>query len=420
MKIFITADFSQEGMKRLTDAGHEVKHCCWGATHEICTEEQLIEKLQGFDVLFVGYEPITEKVLKNTNLKIICSIRGGPRANIDVDYATKLGIPVIYTLGREAIPVADFTMGQIIGLVRQIVRTDRELRSGKFTAPAQTYGSEKDVIWDMSLEGPWESRKGIELAGKTLGLVGFGTVGQEVAKRAKGFDLKVIAHDPYQKDALFIMHRVEKVELNELCKRSDIISIHARGTEKNKGMIGQEQFSLMKDGVYFINNARAAIVDEKALREAIYSGKVAGAALDVFHKEPIRADDPFLKMDNMVLTPHIAGAGLEVVYRHSNMLCDDFFALLKGEMPKAIINPEAIGDINRFKEMGKKTLAGTGRLLECQGCSTEKTKADTSSCAKSSAIGLGNIKDITKDMTPELINKISDEVVRQIKLKLNL
>ncbi len=98
-----------------------------------------------------------------------------------------MNIPVIYTLGREAIPVADFTMGQIIGLARQIVKTDRELRSGKFTAPAQSYGSEKDVIWDMSLEGPWESRKGIELAGKTLGLIGFGTVGQEVAKRAACF-----------------------------------------------------------------------------------------------------------------------------------------------------------------------------------------------------------------------------------------
>jgi len=396
MRIFITADFSQEGMKRLTDAGHDVRYCCWGATHEICTEEQLIEKLKGFDVLFVGYEQITENVIKKSDVKIICSIRGGPRANINVDYSTSRGIPVIYTLGREAIPVADFTMGQIIGLVRQIIKTDRELRSGKFTAPAQSYGSEKDVIWDMSLEGPWESRKGIELAGKILGLVGFGTVGQEVAKRATGFDMKIIAHDPYQRDAAFIKYRVEKVELDDLCRRSDIISIHARGTEKNKGMISEKEFSLMRKGVYFINNARAAIVDEQALREAVHSGKVAGVALDVFHNEPVRIDDPFLKMENTVVTPHIAGAGLEVVCRHSDMLCDDFFSLLKGEMPKAIINPEAIGDTGRFIEMGRSVNAGSGQRIECQGCSQTNQVI----------------------LPPgDIVEKISQEVIKQLKMR---
>jgi len=395
MKVFITADFSEEGMKRLTDAGHEVRYCCWGATHDICTEDQLIEGLKGFDVLFVGYEPVTRKVLENATLKIICSIRGGPRANIDVDFATKLGIPVIYTLGREAIPVADFTMGQIISLVRQIIRTDRELRSGKFTAPAGEYGSEKDIIWDMSPEGPWESRKGIELGGKILGLVGFGTVGQQVAKRAAAFNMKVLAYDPYQRDSAFVAHRVEKVTLEDLCRRSDIISIHARGDERNKGMLGEKEFALMKQGVYLINNARAAIIDEKSMREAIYCGKVAGAALDVFHQEPIKVDDPFMKMDNTVLTPHIAGAGLEVVYRHSNMLVDDLFALLKGEMPKAIINPEAIGDSNRFKEMGKQISPAAAQVSTCKFCA-----------------GGSNA-----DSSRELIDKITEEVLKQIKLK---
>jgi D-3-phosphoglycerate dehydrogenase len=398
MKIFITADFSEEGIKRLVDAGHDVRYCCWGATHDICTEDQLIEGLQGYDVLIVGYEQITEKVLKNTKLKIICSIRGGPRANIDVDFATKMGIPIIYTLGREAVPVADFTIGQIIGLVRQIVKTDRELRSGKFTAPAQEYGSEKDIIWDMSLEGPWESRKGIELYGKILGLIGFGTIGQEVAKRAVAFGMKVIAYDPYQKDSAFIQYRVEKVMLEDLCRRSDIISIHARGTEKNKGMIGEKEFAMMRDGVYFINNARAAIVDEKALREAIYSRKVAGAALDVFHNEPIRVNDPFLKMDNIVVTPHIAGAGLEVIFRHSNMLCDDLFVLLKGEMPKALLNPEAIGDLSRFKQLGSSISTAVGSRIECSGCSQSKE---------------------SNEINSDIVSKITEEVLKQIKARID-
>ena len=144
-----------------------------------------------------------------------------------------------------------------------------------------------------------------------------------------------------------------------------------------------------------INNARAAIIDEKSMREAIYCGKVAGAALDVFHQEPIKVDDPFMKMDNTVLTPHIAGAGLEVVYRHSNMLVDDLFALLKGEMPKAIINPEAIGDSNRFKEMGKQISPAAAQVSTCKFCA-----------------GGSNA-----DSSRELIDKITEEVLKQIKLK---
>ena len=342
MKVFITADFSSEAVERLTNAGHQVIQGGWGVTHEILTEDQLISELGDCEALFVGYEPVTKKVLDSTNVKVICSIRGGPRANIDVDHATGKGIPVIFTLGREAIPVADFTIGQIVGLVRQIVRTDRELHQGKFTSPAGDYGSSKDVIWDMSEEGPWESRKGIELSGKTLGLVGFGTVGQEVAKRAAGFNMKVLAYDPFQKDVVFIRNKVARVELEVLMKSSDIVSIHARGTEKNKGMIGEREFALMKDGSYLVNNARAVIVDEKAMRDALDRGKLGGVALDVFHKEPVKANDPLFKMDNVVLTPHIAGAGLEVVYRHSRMLVDAFLKLLAGETPKAICNPEVL------------------------------------------------------------------------------
>jgi len=385
MKIVITADFSQEGMERLKNAGHEVKYCCWGPTHHICDEDELIKDIQGSDVLIVGYEPITRKVLENTDLKIILSIRGGPRANIDVDYATSRGMPVMYTLGREAVPVADFTMGQIICLVRQIAKTDRELRRGKFTAPDKDYGSASDVIWDMSEEGPWESRKGIELTGKTLGLIGFGTVGQEVAKRAKAFSMTVIAFDPYQKDHAFITSKVQKVSKEDLFKMSDIVSVHARATDENKGMIGQAEFSAMKRGSYFINNARASLVDEKAMRSAIDSGQLAGVALDVFHSEPVKENDPLMKMDNTILTPHIAGAGYEVVYRHSDMLIDDLFALLNGETPKAIINPETIIDLNKFKDMGKGIYSDS--------------KSDSQS----------------SDLSSDFVEKISQEVIRQLK-----
>jgi D-3-phosphoglycerate dehydrogenase len=348
VKILITADFSEDAVKRLKTYGHEVRLGGWGVSCELLNEDELIQEIGDSDVVMVGYEPITPRVLDETNLKVICSIRGGPQANIDIKYATKLGIPIIYTKGREAIPVADFTFGQIIGLTRRIVQTDRELRSGKFTMDPKKFGSKKDVIWDMSADGPWQSRKGIELAGKTLGLVGFGTVGQAVARRAQGFELRVLAYDPYMPEAVFQENGAIRSDLETLLRESDIVSIHVMASEKNRGMIGEKEFALMKNGAFFINNARASVVDEKAMRKAILSGKLGGAALDVHHQEPIRSDDELFSLDNVVLTPHIAGAGLEVIYRHSNMLVDDFLRLMEGKMPRAVYNPETLKGNNRL------------------------------------------------------------------------
>ncbi len=340
MKIYICADFSQDGIDLLKVAGHEVVTGGWGFTSKILNEDELIADIGDAEALIVGYEQVTRKVLDNTRLKVISSIRGGPRANIDVDYATSKGIPVFFTFGREALPVADFTMGQVLAVTRKIARADRELRTGLFTAPDTQYGSDKDVIWDMSPEGPWQSRKGIELEGKTMGLIGFGTVGQQVADRAQGFGIKIITYDPYQKDEVLKAHKAQRVDLETLLKSSDIISIHAKVTDQNKGMLGKKEFDMMRDGVYFINNARAGIVVEEAQREALKSGKLGGLALDVFHTEPIKENDEYFKYDNVIVTPHIAGAGRDVIYLQSVMITNDVLFYLAGGIPRPIVNPE--------------------------------------------------------------------------------
>lgn len=340
MEIYICADFSQDGIEMLKVAGHTVRTGGWGFTGEILTEDELIREIGGADVLIVGYEEVSKKVLDNTNLKVISSIRGGPRANIDVDYATQKGIPVFFTFGREALPVADFTIGQVLAITRKIVRADSELHKGVFTAPAGDFGSDKDVIWDMNAEGPWQSRKGIEMEGKTYGLIGFGTVGKEVAKRAQGFGMNVLVFDPYQKAEVIASYGATKVELNDLLRAADIISFHAKVNDSNKGMIGKDQFAMMKDGVYIVNNARAGLMDEQALREALRSGKLGGLALDVFHQEPIKRDDEMFNYPNVVLTPHIAGAGRDVIYLQSVMLVNDLLLYFAGGRPRPIVNPE--------------------------------------------------------------------------------
>jgi D-3-phosphoglycerate dehydrogenase len=347
LEIYICADFSQDGIELLKAAGHTVRTGGWGFTGDILNEDELIADIGNAEVFIVGYEEVTKKVLSNTRLKVISSIRGGPRANIDVDTATAMGIPVFFTLGREAIPVADFTIGQILSITRKIARTDRELRNGLFTAPDADYGSDKDVIWDMSAEGPWQSRKGIEMEGKTLGLIGFGTVGQEVAKRAKGFGLKVITFDPYQKDEVAAALGTQKVDLDTLIKSADIISLHAKITDSNKGMIGAKQFEMMKDGVYLVNNARAGLIDEVALRNALKSKKLGGLALDVFHSEPIKENDEYFEYDNVILTPHIAGSGRDVIYLQSVMLANDLLLYFAGGIPKPVVNPEVFNKMGR-------------------------------------------------------------------------
>lgn len=340
MKIYICADFSQEGIELLKVAGHEVKTGGWGFTSKILNEDELIADIGDAEVLVVGYETVSRKVLDATRLRIISSIRGGPRANVDVDYATSKGIPVFYTFGREALPVADFTMGQLLAITRKLARTDRELRRGLFTAPDADYGSEGDVIWDMSPEGPWQSRKGIELEGKMLGLIGFGTVGQQVADRAHAFGMRVVTFDPYQKEDVIKAHHAERADLPTLLSTAHVISVHAKVTDQNKGMLGKKEFEMMRDGVYFINNARAGIVVEEAQREALRSGKLGGLALDVFHEEPIKENDEYFKYDNVILTPHIAGAGLDVIYLQSVMIANDLLLYMAGGMPKPVVNPE--------------------------------------------------------------------------------
>ena len=343
LEIYICADFSRDSIELLRLAGHTVRTGGWGFSGDIAAEDELISQIGAADVLVAGYEEITEKVLNETGLKAIFSIRGGPRANIDVDCATRMGIPVFYTVGREAVPVADFTMGQILSLTRKITRTDRELRRGVFAAPHMAYGSEKDVIWDMTPEGPWQARKGAEMQGRTLGLIGFGSVGTEVAKRAAGFGMNVIAYDPYISDEYMSKNNAKKCGLDQLMRAADIISLHAKVTDANKGMLDGRAFSLMKDGVYLVNNARAGLIDEQAMRDALRSGKLGGLALDVFHKEPISGGDELFDYDNVIVTPHIAGSGLDAIYLQSVMITNDIMFYAAGGRPRVIANPEVYG-----------------------------------------------------------------------------
>lgn len=184
--------------------------------------------------------------------------------------------------------------------------------------------------------------KGPELRGKKLGLIGFGAIGRRVAKRASGFEMKILVFDPYVEESEMVQFQAKKVDLVYLLQESDFVCLHCKVTQETRGMINEKTLKRMKSTAFLINVAQGGIIDEYALAEALKNRQIAGAALDVFAVEPISSTHPLLALDNVTLTPHLAGASWEVCYHHSIILASDIERILKGMKPLFIVNPEVL------------------------------------------------------------------------------
>ena len=283
--------------------------------------KELIEGIDGANILIVHAAPVTSEVIEaGKNLRLIGCCRTGP-TNVDVSYATRKGIPVLFTPGRNAHGVADLTIGLMISEARGIARADAQMKAGVFGVPEM----------------------GVELWGKTLGIVGVGNVGSAVAYRARnGFNMKVLAYDPYISKERAKEIGVKLVDLETLLSESDFVTIHSRTEPDAKPQITTEHIAVMKPTGYLVNTSRGNILDEQALVKALKEGKIAGAALDVYAKEPVDADNPLLKLDNVTLTPHIGGVTREVPMRAAEIMAEDVARFLKGEKPRNILNPEVL------------------------------------------------------------------------------
>jgi len=314
-----------------------VKQAGWGTTGYRMNEDELINALQDTHLLLVGYEKVTARVIENSpSLQLIAVSRGNP-ANVDIQAAEKHHICVLHTPGRNAIAAAEYTMGLILSQARHITQAERALRSGKYlgnpAADFSTCDTSADVIWNLDGDNPYTRFSGNELLGKILGLIGFGHVAMQVAKYAQAFGMQVnvFSHKNDKKQAE--EHGVCFVDWKTILAESDILSIHCKVTSKTTGMLDKKAFALMKPTAYLINTARACIVDQKALLDALEQKKIAGAAIDVFWYEPLPVNHPLLKMNNVTITPHLAGATAEVCNRHSKMIVDDVLCWLDGKTP---------------------------------------------------------------------------------------
>lgn len=286
----------------------------------IYSAEQLAERItaEAADVVVVESDSVAGPVF-GLGLRAIASTRGDPN-NVDIAGATAAGIPVLNTPGRNADAVAEMTVALLLAATRGLLPADSDVRSG-------------NIFRDGTI--PYQRFRGWEVAGRTAGLVGLGAVGRATAWRLSGLGLRVIAHDPYNDEA--------RHGLDELLAEADVVSMHAPVTDDTVGMIGAEQFAAMRDGVVFLNTARAHLHDTDALVDALRGGKVSAAGLDHFVGEWLASDHPLVGMPNVVLTPHIGGATWNTEARQAQMVADDLEALLAGMTPAHVVNPEVLG-----------------------------------------------------------------------------
>ncbi len=251
-------------------------------------------------------------------LVAIGSTRGDP-TNVDLPGATAKGIPVLRAPGRNADGVAEMTVALLLGVTRHLIAADRDVREGQ-------------VYRDGSI--PYQRFRGWQLAGRTAGLVGLGAVGRATRWRLEGLGMRVIASDPFADDATH--------DLDELLAEADVVSMHAAVTPETLGLMSAERFARMRDGAVYVNSARAGLHDLDALTAALASGHLSAAALDHFEGENIATDHPLVAMPNVVLTPHIGGATYDTETNHTTLMADGLAALLRGERPANLANPEVL------------------------------------------------------------------------------
>jgi D-3-phosphoglycerate dehydrogenase len=255
------------------------------------TEERLSELLADVDGAIVGVVPLTARVLDHApKLKIIAA-HGVGVDHIDLQAAARAGVVVANCPGANDQAVADLTIGLMISLARQIPLVDQDVRSGK-----------------------WGRYEGSELWKKSVGLIGLGRIGRGVARRALGFDMQVLAYDPYVDDQQARAIGVRMASLDEVITAADFVSLHTPLTEETRHLIGKQQLEQMKPSAFLINTARGGLIDEEALYEALVGGKLAGAGLDAFAVEP-PVGSPLLGLKNVVLTPHIGAHTKEAIER---------------------------------------------------------------------------------------------------------
>ncbi len=283
------------------------------------SEEEMIGLLQEIDAAIVGLDPFTAKVLDaSPRLKVI-SRSGVGYDDIDVPAATQRGVAVCTTPGLNHNAVAEWTFALLLQCARKVYENLHEGRSGG-----------------------WKYYQGRDLAKRTLGVIGLGAIGKQVAKRARAFDMTVLAFDKVQDAAFAAQHGIQYATLEALLRASDYVSVHLFYDAQSRHLLNAERLALMKSSAYLVNTSRGGVVDSDALCALLKAKRIAGAALDVFEKEPLEADNPLRALDNLTISPHCSGASDDARNAQVVMAAENALRVLRNQPPLSILNPEAL------------------------------------------------------------------------------
>ncbi len=329
--LFIPCSYIEAGMSGLRQYGMELETVEWslsgfdelqhinllveqGGREDIPIPAEILAAAQDADILVTQFFPIGKGLIDLCpRLKKIGVLRAGYE-NVDVEYAKARGIRVYHTIGRNAHAVSDFAVGAMICEARDIARGHYGIKTGRWLREYSNSGMIPDLY------------------GKTVGIIGYGEIGRLVAKKLSGFDVKILAYDPFYHGS-----DVTLVPLETLMEKSDFVTIHARLTPENKRMINAQMLARMKPTAYLINTSRSGLIDEAALYEALKEKRIAGAFLDVFDHEPPAADDPLLSLDNITFTPHMAGGSNDAFIHTPKLLADALEKEARGEETRFLI-----------------------------------------------------------------------------------
>jgi len=285
-------------------------------------EEMLRQAARCHGLITLLTDRVDEELLEGAPHLVAVSNMATGFDNIDIAGASRHNVLVTRTPGVLSETVADFTFALLLAVARRITEAERYVHAGRW----KTWGP--------------STLLGRDVFGATLGIVGLGGVGAEVAKRARGFGMRIAYCDRIRKPALERRHRLTFLPLNDLLRQSDFVTLHSALTPETRGLIGRRELDLMKESAILINTGRGQLVDQKALYEALKSERIAGAALDVTDPEPISVDDPLLALDNAVVVPHIASASVATRSRMAMLAVENLLSALAGRLPKDTVNRE--------------------------------------------------------------------------------